>query len=136
MVLGETCKLEAVQGTFSARLSGLDGLNYWQRLEKLYLYSLERRRERYLAIYAWKMIRGMTPAIVSKQVTEVQVTQNDSRNRYCILPNVNRRLPVTIQTLLEHSLPINGARVFNSLSRHRRECKESLTVFKSKLENI
>ena len=37
------------------------GYNYWQRLNKLWLYSQQRReRERYWAIYVWKMLEKVS----------------------------------------------------------------------------
>ena len=41
--LGDIRKLEAVQRSFTHRVSGLNNLSYWQRLKALNLYSLERR---------------------------------------------------------------------------------------------
>ena len=41
--LGSIRRLESVQRTFTARLEGLRDLNYWQRLQRLSLYLLERR---------------------------------------------------------------------------------------------
>ena len=34
-------------------------MDYHQRLRKLKMYSLERRRERYLIIYGWQQIEGI-----------------------------------------------------------------------------
>ena len=51
--LGEIRKLEAVQRTFTYRIEGLRESNYWERLSELRLYSLERRRERYMIIYIY-----------------------------------------------------------------------------------
>jgi hypothetical protein len=50
---GAVRKLEAVQRTFTYRISGMRelDLNYWDRLKHLGLYSLERRRERYIILY-------------------------------------------------------------------------------------
>ena len=40
-------ELESVARHFTAQISGMEGLDYWQRLSALSLYSQERRRERY-----------------------------------------------------------------------------------------
>ena len=34
----------------------MENKDYHQRLKELKLYSLERRRERYMIIYAWEML--------------------------------------------------------------------------------
>ena len=43
--------IEAVQRTYTSKIEAIKHLNYWERLEALNLYSLERRRERYVIIY-------------------------------------------------------------------------------------
>ena len=53
--------LESVQRSFTRRIHGLGHMDYWQRLKHLRLYSLERRRERYMIIYAWKIIENLVP---------------------------------------------------------------------------
>ena len=134
VAIGGIRKLEAVQRTFTARLEGLGHLNYWQRLQKLNLFSLERRRERYLAIYIWKIVKGLAPPIVSGGRSEIQITEGGRRGRLCVLPVVDRTSPASTQTLLEHSLPINGPRIFNALPRNLRDFDGSLETFKSKLD--
>ena len=37
----------------------MEELNYHERLRKLNLYSLERRRERYVLIYGWQQLEGI-----------------------------------------------------------------------------
>ena len=53
--------LENIQRSFTAKVNGISNLNYWERLKFLQLYSLERRRERYLVIYTWKTSEGLVP---------------------------------------------------------------------------
>ena len=128
-------KLESVQRSFTARLSELRDLNYWQRLERLQLYSLERRRERYLAIYTWKIINGLVPMIEGGEETEGVVADCGRRGKRYVLPKINRRSRVAVQTLLEGSLPVGGPRVFNSLPEPLRGHERSLAVFKRMLDD-
>ena len=51
-------KLERVQKRFTRMLLGLDGLSYKERLDRLGLFSLERRRLRNDLIEVYKMMRG------------------------------------------------------------------------------
>ncbi|CAL4101616.1 unnamed protein product, partial [Meganyctiphanes norvegica] len=60
----EINKLERIQNFFTSKIYGLDQLDYHQRLKKLNLYSLERRRERYLIINAWQQIEGLTENVL------------------------------------------------------------------------
>ena len=39
-----------------SKIEGIEKLNYHQRLKRLRMYSMERRRERYLIINAWQQI--------------------------------------------------------------------------------
>ena len=38
----------------------MSDLNYWERLEKLSLFSLQRRRERYIILHMWKILNSAT----------------------------------------------------------------------------
>ena len=57
----EIIKLEAVQRSFTAKIQGLGNLNYWERLRRLSMYSLQRRRERYTIILVWKIYNNLSP---------------------------------------------------------------------------
>merc|ERR1712025_16525 len=52
----EIDKIERVQKNFTSKIEGMEKLNYHQRLKILRMYSMERRRERYLIINAWQQI--------------------------------------------------------------------------------
>ena len=43
--------IKAIQRTFTYKITEVQHLNYWERLHELKLYSLRRRRERYIIIY-------------------------------------------------------------------------------------
>ena len=49
--INEIEQLEAVQRSFTSRIDNMEQLNYWERLAKLKLFSLQRRRERFLIIH-------------------------------------------------------------------------------------
>ena len=54
--------LTAIESTlrkFTSRLTGLSTLNYWERLEKLKLLSMERSYERFIIITTYKIITGL-----------------------------------------------------------------------------
>jgi len=57
-------KLESVQRFFTKKINfGREGNqpDYWERLELLKIYSVERRRERYTILYTWKVIHNLYP---------------------------------------------------------------------------
>ena len=51
--------LERVQKRFTRMLPGMEGISYEERLEKLGLFSLERRRLRGDLIEVYKIMSGM-----------------------------------------------------------------------------
>ena len=55
--------IEAIQRTFTYKITEVQRLNYWESLHELKLYSLQRRRERYIIIYIWKIKQHMVPNI-------------------------------------------------------------------------
>ena len=131
--LGVSRNLEAIQRSFTSRLRGVESLNYWERLEALKLYSLERRRERYMAIYIWKIIVGLVPNLDGTR--KVVVLHSDRRGRTCRVPPVTRTATAKIKRLQEDSLPVLGARLFNCLPRETRGYNGSLESLKVKVDS-
>ena len=54
--IGDIQLIENVQKQFTRKDKGMSDFDYWERLEKLKLLSLQRRRERYSIIHVWKML--------------------------------------------------------------------------------
>ena len=48
--------IENIQRKFTKHITGMHSLSYENRLKCLNLYSLQRRRDRYTAIYVWKIM--------------------------------------------------------------------------------
>ena len=59
--IGEIEQLEAVQRSFTSKIENMEHLNYWERLAKLKLFSLQRRRERFLILHTWKIYKELAP---------------------------------------------------------------------------
>ena len=128
---GDISRLEVLQRKFLRKISGTYGLNYWERLKKFNIFSLQRRRERYRIIYIWKMLENRVP--------NIGVASFDSlRNgRTCNIPPLKRDASQRIQSLRESSLSVHGARLFNSLPRCLRDMSgQSIDVFKRNLDNF
>ena len=51
--------IEIIQKNFTGKISDLEEINYHDRLNKLLIYSLERKRERFLIINAWQQLEGI-----------------------------------------------------------------------------
>ena len=129
--VNEIQQLENVQRIFTRRLIGSDH-NYWERLKILNLYSLQRRRERYIIIYIWKILEGQVPN-PNNQIVQIA---NGHRGRRCIRHNLPKT-KASLQTLLDHSFIHNGPKLFNCLpSRVRNLTNCSVITFKNNLDKF
>ena len=131
--IGEIRKLEAVQRTFTARIKNMDKLNYWQRLSHLELYSLERRRERYIILYIWKIINGLVPNF--KQEFAIKTTDSGRRGTICVIPPILKTWK-RIQNIKESSIAVHGPRLYNCLPQNLRNEKLTLNEFKQRLDKF
>ena len=102
-------------------------------MERLSLYSIERRREIYIIIYVWKMVEGMVLMIRGLGGDELQVTHSARRGRLIRIPALRRVVP-RLSTKLETSFMTLGPRLFNCLSRELRKENLTLNTFKRKLD--
>lgn len=87
-----------------------------------------------MAIYIWKIINGITPNIEGDNGDDVMVAEGGRRGRYVILPNIDLRSRVAVQTMISQSLPFNGKRIFNSLPKYLRGYRGSAETFNIKLD--
>ena len=133
MAIGEITKLEGVQRTFTSRIAGLQDFNYWQRLDKLNLYSLQRRRERYIIIYVWKILTGLAPNFEREDLGIKAQGEGTRLGRKCLLPPLVRTREGTIR---DQSFSVMGPRLFNAIPVALREFDGSLSTFKSKLDGF
>ena len=52
--------IEAIQRTFTYKITEAQHLNYWERIHELKLYSLHARRERYIIMYIYTYLEDNT----------------------------------------------------------------------------
>ena len=112
----QTCiyELEKIQKNFTKKIQGIEELNYHERLEKLNLYSLERRRDRYMIIYGWQQIEGLKENILRIN------TNWRGRYRTMICPRIpneanGKRLSRAEKTLIYNCPARKVQRLFNSI---------------------
>ena len=115
--LSDLRKLEKVQSNFTLRMkcAKTDSGNkrdYWQRLNYLNLYSIQRRFERYAVIYVWKILHEIVhnPGLEFKKEGQTQSRHGIT----CIVPKCTSKLR-------EHSFLVRGPKLFNSLPKDIRE---------------
>ena len=78
---GDIQSLEQVQRNFIRKIKGIQHLSYWQQLQELSLYSLERRREHYILLYMWQIIVGNVPNIDSPDHAGIKAAWHPRRGR-------------------------------------------------------
>ena len=98
-----------VQRQFLRRISSMRNLSYWQQLKQLWLFSLERRRERYRIIYVWRILEGHVPNKSTFGLTpKITAKWHPRRGRECGIPTVKKTAPSDVKRLFYASLPVHG----------------------------
>ena len=121
-----TKKLEGVQRSFTARIPQLQHLNYWQRLQALNLMSLQRRRERYIILYMWKILTGNAP-------NDLKITFYSYRDS--IKASVPFVPPTRSNTSrFDKSFSVIGPKLWNFLPAECTLTLHSLEKFKEKVD--
>ena len=127
MKVGEISRVEDIQRAFTRKIDGLVGLNYWQRLEKLGLLSLQRRRERYTMILVWKVYHGEMP-----NVTNMNFVDSKRSGPRAVVPRYCYEAQGANLSLFEGSFAVRGAQLWNVLPPNVKEAP-TLFQFKSAL---
>ena len=122
-------KLEGVARSFTSRITGMENLDYWERLEHLGMFSQERRRERYQIIFIWKLSQGFVTGY------NLQFQHSERRGLCVSVPPMATHSPASVRKAREASLKIKGARLFNLLPKEIRNLSGvSVNSFKSELD--
>ena len=123
-------RIEKVQRQFTRNIENLkdDTGSYPDRLRLLKLYSLERRRERYIVIYLWKILENIVPNLTNS----TEVTNSNRKGRLCVV----KQAPAgKAGSLLYNSFRYKAVRLFNCLPREVRDkIRCSVDSFKSVLD--
>ena len=103
--------IESVQQHFTKRIKGYQHLPYYERLKGLQLQSLQRRRERYILIYMWKIKHGLCP-------NDLLISFSESNGRsgpLATIPSLFRGSRAVHQTLYDNSFAVVGPKLWNIL---------------------
>ena len=126
----EISKLEDVQRQFTKKIEGMEDSSYRERLKKLRMYSQERRRDRYMVIFVWKIANGLVDGYKLEFANE-----GTRRGRECVVADIVRSSPVSVRRAREKSISVKGARMFNMLPPYLRNISsDKVHHFKSKLD--
>ena len=96
-------KLKSTQRAFTRYISGCQGLSYWDRLKKLGLMSLQRRRERYVILHLWKIWQGAVPNDL-----DIQFYDHTRLGTRCKIPAIKRSSTTLPRSIYDHSFAVRG----------------------------
>ena len=121
-------KLEGIQRNLTSKITNCEHLHYWDRLKVLNLMSLQRRRERFIIIYKWKILNNQVPNDIG-----LSASYRARHGIICEIP----QLPLIRRNLNEHErfLKVHGCQLWNMLPKDIKECV-SLSKFKYCLDNF
>ena len=119
--------LEGVQRHFTSRITGLSNLNYHERLNKLNLMSLQRRRERYIIITMFKILHDLMPNDLN-----IVFTHSDRRGTRAQVPPLSKSAATKAQTKYDQSFAVIGPRLWNCIPAETTKINK-LASFKTSL---
>ena len=120
--------MEAIKNSFNKIT---DMYNFWERLHELALYSLQRRRERYIIIYIWRITQHMVPNIDGTMRHKIKTRKLLRHGTQCVIQYPTNRN--AIQSIQENAITMFGFRLYNSLPKYPRDI-ESVKTEKFKFE--
>ena len=120
-------KIEQIQRAFTSRIAGLKEDNYWNRLKKLEIMSLQRRREKIILIHVWKILNKLYPNSINLEF-KLHTRTNSTKAIIKPLPKIRGR----ILTGFDMSFTIRAAKLWNILPANLTNVS-SLNSFKAGL---
>ena len=120
-------QIENIQRSFTSKISGLDKMNYWERISNLKINSLQRRREKNIIIAIWKIKNKINPNPIDLKFKD----HNRTSAIKAILPPLPRTNAKLI-TKYEESFSVKGCKLWNCLPPRLTKIT-SLDMFKNAL---
>ena len=125
-------EIEDIQKSFTRKIHCDKRGDYWERLNILGLYSLQRRRERYRITYTWKILENLMPNIGTNKI---QSRSSIRHGRMCVVPLPSKTASSKVKGLVEASFTVHGGNLFNTLPKSIRNLTNvDLPTFKRKLD--
>ena len=122
--------IEGVQRTFTSRISGLQHLNYWERLARLKLMSLQRRRERYIILMMWKILHNIVP-----NCCHIDFKMTSRHGAIAVIPPLAKSSSSSNQTLYDQSFAVQGPKLWNKVPNSVKAA-QSFDAFKISLSTF
>lgn len=125
----EINKIERIQKSFTKKIEGMEDKNYHERLKSMKLYSLERRRERYMILNAWQQVEGLRENVMG---FEMNIR---SRSRTIKSTRVKWNKDSKKVSTINNSPALKMMRLFNVIPGELRDLTGiKLNTFKIKLD--
>ena len=118
--------IEKVQRNFTKRLTNMKEKTYYERLQELNIYSMERRRERYEVLYTFKLLKSLVPNI------GIKPKWSQRRGRMLVPPAVHKNSTQAAATMRRNSFRAKAAFLFNALPDHLRNISLNTSMDKIK----
>ena len=87
-------------------------VNYWERINRMGIFSLERRRERYMILYIYKIMIGLCPNPGFDRIP--------MNRRTTIMPKCSGRVDGWVKSARQSSFFVKGPQLFNTLPEELR----------------
>ena len=110
--IGDIQAIENIQRQFTRKILGCKDLDYWDRLKKLRLMSLQRRRERYSIIQTWKILQKCAP-----NSTGIIFYDSDRLGVRARVPTLNHKAQRSVATIYDNSFGVRAPRLWNMLPK-------------------
>ena len=123
--------IDSIQWNFTYKITEVQYINCWERLHELKLYSLQRRRERYIIKYIWMITQHMVLNIVVTMGHKIKKRKHLRHGRQCVIQYPTNRN--SAQSLQENAITVFEPRLSNSLPKYLRDI-ESVKTEKFKFE--
>ena len=123
--------LEDIFRNYSARAQqdNLENLDFWTRLSRYKLRSQQRRSERFIIIYTWKVLEKLVPNCGLKWYS------NEKSGRSCVIPTTVSKSSDRVKSLKLSTYQTRGPKLYNALPFSLREITgSSVNVFKNSLD--
>ena len=132
---GDIIKMEDVLRNYTARAHNnkleTEKFNFWQRISLFNVRSQQRRQERFMIIYTWKIMEEFAPNC------GLVWEQNKRTGRTCMIQNITREASTKVRSLRNSSFQIRGPVLFNSMPLELRNLSGcSVNSFKNRLDAL
>merc|ERR1712030_216133 len=100
---------------------GMEELNYHQRLKELKMYSMERRRKRYMIIYGYQQLKGIKENVLKLKTSGRSGTRRIQLGDEKYNGNGGLRILPSVKTRILNSPARQTERLYNCMPKELRE---------------